>query len=396
MKTEAYKGVLSDYAFYVKEHIAVSSLDRDHYFSTENMIPNRGGVCRATSLPEQERAIRVEAGDVLISNIRPYFKKIWLAKELAGCSNDVLCIRAKSMCLPEFLFYYLSSDTFFDYVMAGAKGTKMPRGDKQQIMHFHVLIPNLDIQKQVISILSCIDEKIQLNAQINRNLEQQAQAIFKSWFVDFEPFRDGKFVDSELGPIPEGWRIVPLDEIADFLNGLPMQKYRPATDRLGLPVLKIKELREQFCSADSERCLEDIKQEYVVEDGDVVFSWSGSLLIDIWTGGRCGLNQHLFKVTSTQHEKWFYYLWTCHHLANFIAIAADKATTMGHIQRGHIHAALTLVPSKQEYEELSAILSPIIDKMIHSRLESRRLSTLRDTLLPKLMSGEIDVSEVEV
>lgn len=230
----------------------------------------------------------------------------------------------------------------------------------------------------------------------NRNLEQQAQAIFKSWFVDFEPFRDGKFVDSELGPIPEGWRIVPLDEIADFLNGLPMQKYRPATDRLGLPVLKIKELREQFCSADSERCLEDIKQEYVVEDGDVVFSWSGSLLIDIWTGGRCGLNQHLFKVTSTQHEKWFYYLWTCHHLANFIAIAADKATTMGHIQRGHIHAALTLVPSKQEYEELSAILSPIIDKMIHSRLESRRLSTLRDTLLPKLMSGEIDVSEVEV
>lgn len=233
-------------------------------------------------------------------------------------------------------------------------------------------------------------------ALTNRNLEQQAQAIFKSWFVDFEPFRDGKFVDSELGPIPEGWRIVPLDEIADFLNGLPMQKYRPATDRLGLPVLKIKELREQFCSADSERCSEDIKQEYVVEDGDVVFSWSGSLLIDIWTGGRCGLNQHLFKVTSTQYEKWFYYLWTCHHLANFIAIAADKATTMGHIQRGHIHAALTLVPSKQEYEEMSTILSPIIDKMIHSRLESRRLSTLRDTLLPKLMSGEIDVSEVEV
>lgn len=233
-------------------------------------------------------------------------------------------------------------------------------------------------------------------ALTNRNLEKQAQAIFKSWFVDFEPFRDGKFVDSELGPIPEGWRIVPLDEIADFLNGLPMQKYRPATDRLGLPVLKIKELREQFCSADSERCSEDIKQEYVVEDGDVVFSWSGSLLIDIWTGGRCGLNQHLFKVISTQHEKWFYYLWTCHHLANFIAIAADKATTMGHIQREHIHAALTLVPSKQEYEELSAILSPIIDKMIHSRLESRRLSTLRDTLLPKLMSGEIDVSEVEV
>lgn len=171
MSTETNKGVLNDYAFYVNEHITVSSLDENHYFSTENMLPNRGGVCRATSLPEQEKVVRVEAGDILISNIRPYFKKIWLAKELAGCSNDVLCIRAKSMCLPEFLFYYLSSDIFFDYVMTGAKGTKMPRGDKQQILHFHMLIPSLDIQKQVISILSCIDKKIQLNAQINQNLE---------------------------------------------------------------------------------------------------------------------------------------------------------------------------------------------------------------------------------
>ena len=233
-------------------------------------------------------------------------------------------------------------------------------------------------------------------ALTNQNLEQQAQAIFKSWFVDFEPFQDGKFVDSELGPIPQGWRVIPLDEIATFLNGLPMQKYRPLADNVGLPVLKIKELREQCCSSDSERCAEDIKPEYVVDDGDVIFSWSGSLLVDIWTGGKCGLNQHLFKVTSAQYEKWFYYLWTRHHMQKFIAIAADKATTMGHIQRGHIHAALTLVPAKQEYNELSAMLSPIIDRLIQSRIESRRLAALRDTLLPKLMSGEIDVSEVEV
>ena len=233
-------------------------------------------------------------------------------------------------------------------------------------------------------------------ALTNRNLEQQAQAIFKAWFVDFEPFQDGKFVDSELGPIPDGWRVVPLDEIANFLNGLPMQKYRPTIGEIGLPVLKIKELREKVCSIDSERCTENLKPEYIVDDGEVIFSWSGSLMVDIWTGGKCGLNQHLFKVTSTQYEKWFYYLWTCHHMENFVAIAADKATTMGHIQRGHIHAALTLVPPKQKYDELSVVISPIIDKMIQSRIESNRLATLRDTLLPKLMSGEIDVSEVEV
>ena len=108
MNTKSYTGILSDFADYVTEHIALSLLDVDHYFSTENMLPNRGGVCQATSLPEQDNVIKVDAGDVLISNIRPYFKKIWLAKESAGCSNDVLCLRAKSLCLPKFLFYYLS------------------------------------------------------------------------------------------------------------------------------------------------------------------------------------------------------------------------------------------------------------------------------------------------
>ena len=293
-----------------------------------------------------------------------------------------------------YLYYWLRMSV--ENLTAGTHGSVMAHMTKNDLENFSIGIPDKNTQERVAAILASLDAKIECNTQINRNLEQQALAIFKSWFVDFEPFQDGKFVDSELGPIPDGWHVVPLDEIADFLNGLPMQKYRPDSEELGLPVLKIKELREQICSLDSERCTEHIKSEYIVEDGDIIFSWSGSLMVDIWTGGRCGLNQHLFKVTSTQYEKWFYYLWICHHMENFIAIAADKATTMGHIQRGHIHAALTLVPSKQKYDEMSVVISPIIDKMIQSRIESRRLATLRDTLLPKLMSGEIDVSEVEV
>ncbi len=233
-------------------------------------------------------------------------------------------------------------------------------------------------------------------ALTNQNLEKQAQAIFKSWFIDFDPFKEGEFVDSALGAIPKGWKTVPLDEIASFTNGLPMQKYRPLNGEKGLPVLKIKELREQFCSKDSERCAEKIKQEYIVDDGDVIFSWSGSLLVDIWTGGKCGLNQHLFKVTSEQYDKWFYFLWVCHHLNEFIAIAADKATTMGHIQRGHIHSAMTLVPPPDEYCVLSASLTPLIDKIIQTKLESKQLSAIRDVLLPKLLSGEIDASEIEL
>lgn len=378
MKTEAYKGVLSDYAFYAKEHIAVSSLDRDHYFSTENMIPNRGGVCRATSLPEQERAIRVEAGDVLISNIRPYFKKIWLAKELAGCSNDVLCIRAKSMCLPEFLFYYLSSDTFFDYVMAGTKGTKMPRGDKQQIMHFHVLIPNLDIQKQVISILSCIDEKIQLNAQINRNLEQQAQAIFKSWFVDFEPFRDGKFVDSELGPIPKGWRIGTLGDIASISSGKrPVKKSDSKNAEYIYPLVGAS-------------CVMGFTCDYLYERPIVVTGRVGTHGIIQYFNEKCWPSDNTLVIQGQ-------YINLIHQFLQRIDFKSlNRGSTQPLITQIDIKRQLCPLAPENIIDDVEKILTSL-RTLIQKRLqENQRLTQLRDTLLPKLMSGEIDVSEVEV
>ena len=185
-------------------------------------------------------------------------------------------------------------------------------------------------------------------------------------------------------------------DIASYLNGLAMQKFRPAESETGVPVLKIKELRQGFCDADSELCSPSIKSEYIIKDGDVVFSWSGSLLVDIWCGGTCGLNQHLFKVTSKVYDKWFYYLWTVHHLDRFIAIAADKATTMGHIKREELAKAEVLIPSDIDYQNIGSIMNPIFDLIISNRIESSRLAKLRDELLPKLMSGEIDVSNIQL
>ena len=209
-----------------------------------------------------------------------------------------------------------------------------------------------------------------------------AQAIFKSWFVDFEPWD---------GVMPSNWNIGGLLDIADYLNGLAMQRFRPAEGEVGLPVLKIKELRQGRCDTSSELCSPNIRAEYVVQDGDVVFSWSGSLLVDFWCGGDCGLNQHLFKVTSKNYDKWFYYSWTRHHLERFIAIAADKATTMGHIKRENLANADVLIPNVKDYATAGEILSPIYEKIVEARLESARLATLRDTLLPRLMSGELSV-----
>ena len=185
-------------------------------------------------------------------------------------------------------------------------------------------------------------------------------------------------------------------DIANYLNGLAMQKFRPLEDEIGLPVLKIKELRQGSCDGSSELCSPNIKSEYIIHDGDVIFSWSGSLLVDIWCGGTCGLNQHLFKVTSNAYDKWFYYLWTAHHLDRFIAIAADKATTMGHIKREELSKAEVLIPSEEDYMEISSIMQPVFELMISNRIEARKLAALRDELLPKLMSGEIDVSEVSL
>ena len=218
---------------------------------------------------------------------------------------------------------------------------------------------------------------------INKNLFEQAQAIFTQEFLSFDQ-------------IPEGWQESSLLGVADYLNGLAMQKFRPSDGEQGLPVLKIKELRQGSCDANSELCSPSIKPEYVVHDGDVIFSWSGSLLVDLWCGGTCGLNQHLFKVTSKTFDKWFYYAWTNHHLQKFVAIAADMATTMGHIKREELSKAKVLVPPKDEYDRIGDLLRPIYDMIISNRLENRKLASLRDELLPKLMSGEIDVSDLSI
>lgn len=378
---------------YVKDKVETSNYSIENYISTDNMLPEKGGISLASSLPSG-KVTEFQENDILISNIRPYFKKIWKADRNGCCSNDVLCIRASNDVDTDFLYYLLSQDLFFAYVMSGAKGCKMPRGDKEQIMNWEIVIPSeKEDQRRIASILSSLDRKIELNNKINADLEEMAQAIFKNWFVDFEPFKDGKFVDSELGMIPEGWKVGTLTEIASYMNGLAMQKFPPENNEDSLPVLKIKELGQGFCGTDSDRCSCNIKDECKIHNGDVIFSWSGTLLVDVWCGGDCGLNQHLFKVTSKDYPKWFYYYWTKHHLQEFIHIAKDKAVTMGHIKRGHLEEAMVAIPDNDSMVKAHELFEPILSKMISLRLENSRLSLLRDTLLPRLMSGELEVPE---
>lgn len=261
--------------------------------------------------------------------------------------------------------------------------TAVPIVNKSSFSSYEIKCPPREDQKRIAAVLSALDSKIECNKKINDNLYAQVKAIFSENFLD-------------LDFLPDGWKTGNLLDIADYLNGLAMQKYRPKDGETGLPVLKIKELRQGICDASSELCSPSIKSEYIIHDGDIIFSWSGSLLVDIWCGGTCGLNQHLFKVTSNNYDKWFYYLWTAHHLDRFIAVAADKATTMGHIKREELEKVEVIIPSKCDYKRIGALIKPLFDLIISNRIEDRKLTALRNTLLPKIMSGEIDVCDIQL
>lgn len=284
--------------------------------------------------------------------------------------------------VPYYLYSYIRTNEFYKIMSSHMTGSSQPTIPMKTIRVLPIPLPPIVVQEKIAEVAYCINEKIRKNNAINKNLEQQAQAIFSNEFLTLET-------------LPDGWKQSSLIDIADYLNGLAMQKYRPTAGETGIPVLKIKELRQGCCDDNSELCSPNIKSEYIIHDGDVIFSWSGSLLVDFWCGGICGLNQHLFKVTSNKYDKWFYYAWTKHHLDRFIAVAADKATTMGHIKRDELSKAEVLIPNEADYKRIGYLLQPIYDLIIANRIENKKLAEARNTLLPKLMSGEIDISEVD-
>lgn len=320
-----------------------------------------------------------KAGDVIMS-VRAPVGDLNITPVDMCLGRGVCSLRMKNG-NQEFLFYMMKY--YIPQLINKENGTVFGSVNRNDINGLEVNIPqDSNVQKKIARYLTMIDDKIELNNAINDNLEQQAKTIFKNEFLSLET-------------LSNGWKQASLIDIADYLNGLAMQKHHPTTDEIGIPVLKIKELRQGCCDNNSELCSPNIKSDYIIHDGNVIFSWSGSLLVDFWCGGICGLNQHLFKVTSNKYDKWFYYAWTKHHLDRFIAIAADKATTMGHIKRDELAKAEVLIPNETDYNRIGSLLQPIYNLIISNRIENKKLSETRDTLLPKLMSGEINISEVD-
>lgn len=315
-----------------------------------------------------------------------------------------------SLADPLFVFYYLKSNAGRHEILrfgsqVGTPGIGQPLTSLRQ---FRVPCPPLSVQSAIASLFASLDDKIELNRRMNETLEATAQAIFKDWFVDFGPTRakmEGRvpYLAPDIWSLfpdrlddegkPQGWNVKPLDQVADFLNGLALQKY-PANGGTSLPVIKIAQLRAASV-ASADLASTEIPKDYIVENGEVLFSWSGSLLQRVWTAGRGALNQHLFKVTSKQFPKWFFFHWIAEHMPSFQATAASKATTMGHIQRHHLTQAVTFIGTPAVMKAADEIIGPLFNRQIANDLESRTLAGMRDFLLPKLMSGEVRVKGAE-
>ena len=397
---------LEDICSYVKGKVDVSTLTNDTYISTENMLSNKGGIKAATSLPSTMQVQRYQRNDVLVSNIRPYFKKIWLAEHDGGCSSDVLVLRAKEGIDAIFLYYVLADDDFFDYATATSKGTKMPRGDKIAIMQYDVPVFDLATQQRIAGVLSSIDEKIALNKKINNNLEQQAKAIFKSWFVDFEPFN---------GTMPSDWGIVSLEKIADFQNGYAFK----SKELLNEPSPDCYQVFKQGHIARGGGFIHDGTkswypknlasklEKFVLKKGDILMAMT-DMKDNVAILGNTAImpldneyivNQRVGHLRANGYKGVTYpFIYLLTNSTDFLVDLRSRANSgvQVNLSSSEIKASQTVLPSEEVNNAFSEITLPMFEIIINNQLENQRLAQLRDTLLPKLMSGELDVSDISL
>lgn len=383
---------LKEAAYYVSDKIDVSKLTRNQYITTDNMLPNRGGVTDCENLPQAARVTKYECGDILVSNIRPYFKKIWYANKVGGCSNDVIVFRANNDSLnSKFLYYVLSQNSFFDFVMSGANGTKMPRGNKDLILDF--LVPNFNTKKQksIADILSAYDDLIENNQKQIKLLEEAAQRLYKEWFVDFRfpGYENAKFIDD----IPEGWRKDVIDSKIEILSGYAFKSNDFNSDGK-FKIVTIKNVKDGEFDGENVNCIIDIPTKMPshckLYDKDILLSLTGNVgRVCMINGDGYLLNQRVAKLKSDIHS-YTYCLFRSKYMFDKMNNLANGAAqqNLSPIKTGKIKV---IFPTNELLSKFEVLVEPIISKINITNRNIIKLTQARDRLLPKLMSGEIEV-----
>ena len=388
------KSNLADICEYAKSKVDVTILNEETYISTENMIPNKGGITNASSLPTMTQTQEFLAGDVLVSNIRPYFKKIWFAEFNGGCSNDVLVFRAKDGVNKRFLYYVLADDAFFDYSMATSKGTKMPRGDKEAIMKYEVPAFSYEEQGRIAGILEALDRKIQLNTEINKNLEKQALAIFYHHFMDFAPYGD---------TAPSDWMEVSLDDVCIRITD--GSHYSPAdSPDSPYPMYSVKDmdtygfnpLKCKHISEDEFRKMQ--KSDCVPRLNDILVAKDGSYLKEIFICSEEKEEAILSSIaifrpnTSVIMPEILLYFLKQPSVRKDVGDNYVSGSALPRIVLKDFKKYRFRLPTMNAQLKIGSALHAIRMQIKANIDEIQRLSSIRDTLLPRLVSGELDVS----
>ena len=377
---------LSNVSCYVTEKISVDSIDISEYITTDNLLQNKKGRVIAEKLPTQ-KVTRFKKNDILIANIRPYLKKIWQADIDGGASSDVLVVRPNDVIDNNFLYYALTQDSFFEYVMKGSKGTKMPRGDKSQIMDF--VIPDLEIDEQIKigKLLKSIDQRIQINNQINQELEAMAKTLYDYWFVQFDfPDQNGKPYKSSGGKmvyhpelkreIPEGWGVESVGNLLD-------------------KVTKAEKIENNSIEFIGEIPVIDQSQKYIVgftnnekallqpQDGHVIFGDHTRVVKYInfdYARGADG-TQVLISNNENISNVLLYHMIEDFDLSNYGYARHFK----------FLKEKTVIVPDKEVSSKFETQANVIYEKLKNNIFENQELTQLRDWLLPMLMNGQVKV-----
>lgn len=382
------KKLLKDCAYYVTDRISSSNLTAENYIGVDNMLPNKAGVTLSESVPTSGDVTAFNVGDILIGNIRPYFKKIWLATFDGGCSPDVLCIRCNRDVPPEYLYGVLSQDSFFDYDMAGSKGSKMPRGDKNHIMNYP--IPILNDMSKIGDFIININAKISNNNRINAELESMAKTIYDYWFTQFDfPDENGKPYKSSGGKmvwneelkreIPEGWGATTIGSI---LGDYPKTASILRDDYgLGFKYPIIDQSKDYICG--------------YTDDYDNVLHMNDAIVYGDHTNYTKYVNFDFARgadgtqiINSTEPA-----------LPNYILY--QQILLLPVIEKGYsrhfkfLKEQYVIVP---EFEVSKKYMDMVEYSLLKTKgiiTENQQLASLRDWLLPMLMNGQVGFEGVE-
>jgi type I restriction-modification system DNA methylase subunit len=357
----------------------------------------------------------LEEGDIVFGRKGAIDRNAIINKKQAGwfLGSDGIRLRFNICHSSLFFSYMLRKPSIKKWLLSNGQGAIMPTLNQKILDRLPVVFPVLEEQERIANILSALDRKIELNKLINHELEKLAKLLYDYWFVQFDfpisaeqatalgkPELAGKPYKSSGGPmvyspvlkrrIPECWMVGNLLDVADFTNGIACQKYRP-TGNQKLPVIKIKEMRDGFTDATEFVGADSIPGKIIVENGDILFSWSASLEVMVWTGGKGALNQHIFKVTSTKYPRSIYYFALLNYLQHFKMLADLRKTTMGHITQDHLEQSRVVLPPKAIAAEFDRLTSPLFSKILNTKKENQELTQLRDWLLPMLMNGQVKI-----